>query len=93
MDRREIEMSDEEIMRRIHSRDDQRMSDRQFANRAAGILQNMALERTGWRGLFGRRWHISDEPLRNDAANLLREAGIEFSCLPKGTQMVGDDQA
>lgn len=37
----------------------------------------MALERKGWRRIFGR-WHISDEPLRNDAARLLKEIGIEY---------------
>lgn len=67
------------------------MTDEQFKERATRILHNMALERVGyWRQLW-QRWHISDEPLRNDAANLLREAGIEFFARPKGTQMVGDD--
>ena len=88
---RDREMTEDEIMKRVHGQDDQRMSDREFANRSAQILQNMALERKGyWRQFFGR-WHISHEPLRNDAANLLRQAGIEFSCYPKGTQRVGDD--
>jgi len=89
---REVEMTEEQIMQRVYGQDDQRMSDRQFANEAANILQNMSLEKRGfWRQLFGR-WHISDEPLRHDAANLLRRAGVEFSCYPKGTQRVGDDQ-
>lgn len=65
------------------------ISDRDFAERAAGILHNMALERRGWRGLFGR-WYISAEPLRNDAANLLREAGWSFPT-PDGCRMVGDE--
>ena len=63
------------------------MTDRQFAERASVILHNMALERVGfWRQLF-RRWHISDEPLRHDAANLLREKGVTM-LLPKNTKLV-----
>lgn len=58
--------------------------------RAIGILENMALENTGWKALF-RRWYISDEPLRNDAANLLREMGV-ITRKPIGTQLVGDDR-
>ena len=43
---------------------------------ACDILHNMSLEysRPWWRRMFGR-WYISDEPLRNDAANFLREVG------------------
>ena len=63
------------------------MDDERFANRAALILHQMALERRGWRGFF-RRWHISDEPLRHDAANLLREAGRRFH-VPKDCRLVG----
>jgi len=67
------------------------MYDRQFADRAAAILHSLSLEHRGfWRQLFSR-WHISDEPLRHDAANLLREYGIEF-LMPIGCQRVGDDQ-
>ena len=51
------------------------MTDAQFARRAELILHNMALERTG-RGRWFRRWLISHEPLRNDAANLLRESNL-----------------
>lgn len=41
--------------------------------RAETILSNMALENTGfWASMFSR-WAISDEPLRNDAANALPE--------------------
>ena len=65
------------------------MNDGQFIDRAASILHNMALERRGWRGFF-RRWDISDEPLRNDAANLLREAGFEMRT-PINCRRVGDD--
>ena len=56
--------------------------------RALNILSNMALENKGWKSFF-RRWHISDEPLRNDAARLLREIGWK-TFLPDGTDMVGD---
>lgn len=64
------------------------MTDRDFITRAIAILHNMALERKSG-GIFSRRWHISSEPLRNDAASLLREYGI---CLltPKGCHLVGD---
>lgn len=64
------------------------MDDRQFTERATQILHNMALENKGWRA-FTRRWVIHHEPLRNDAANLLRDRG--FNALMKdGTQYVGD---
>lgn len=65
------------------------MTDQEFSERAMAILHNMALERKGWRGFF-RRWHISDEPLRNDAASLLRERGCSF-LMPKDTRWVGDE--
>lgn len=67
------------------------MTDKQFADRAVVILHNMALERKGWRS-FLRRWHISDEPLRNDAANLLRERGVALMT-PIGFHWVGDEAA
>jgi hypothetical protein len=57
-------------------------------DRALHILHNMALERTGWRSLF-RRWWFSDEPLRNDAANLIREIGYHQP-MPIGSRLVGD---
>lgn len=38
--------------------------------RCRTVLGNMALENEGHARLF-RRWQISDEPLRNDAKNLL----------------------
>jgi len=67
------------------------MSDLEFARRAAVILHNLALERVGpWRQ-FWRRWHISDEPLRNDAARLLREKGVHM-LMPKDCQLVGGKQ-
>jgi len=59
-------------------------------NRALTILHNMALERTGWRGFFSR-WCISDEPLRNDAANLIREIGYD-TLTPNHCRLVGDNQ-
>lgn len=65
------------------------MTDKQFADRAMVILHNMALERKGWLSFF-RRWHISDEPLRNDAANLLRERGVSLMT-PIGFHWVGDE--
>jgi len=59
-------------------------------NRAMWILHNMALERVGfWRRLVAR-WAIDAEPLRNDAANLVREFGFK-GAIPEGTQLCGDD--
>lgn len=51
------------------------MTDKEFMERATKILHNMALERKRpwWRRVF-HRWYISDEPLRHDAARLLRDA-------------------
>lgn len=51
-----------------------RTPDSVVLDRALGILYRLSLENTGWRSFF-RRWHYSDEPLRNDAANLVRECG------------------
>ena len=65
------------------------MSDREFRTRAQVILHFLALERRGWKHLlFGRRWFIHHEPLRNDAARLLRQAGYEAP-RPRGTRYVG----
>lgn len=64
------------------------MTDQQFIQRATAILHNMSLERRGsWRQ-FWRRWHISDEPLRHDASNLLRERSAQLLC-PVDCQPVG----
>lgn len=60
----------------------------EFAERAAIILHNMALERRGWHPF--RRWFINDEPLRNDAANLLRMSGWNFK-MPDDCRLVGDE--
>lgn len=57
-------------------------------DRALGILHRLATERTGWRRFF-QRWYYSDEPLRNDAANLVREAQFGMP-QPFGTRLVGD---
>ena len=63
--------------------------DKSFAERAAGILHNLALEnRRRWWSPF-RRWFIHDEPLRNDAANLLRQYKVGLP-MPEGTFYVGD---
>lgn len=57
-------------------------------NDALGILHRFALEQTGWRGWL-RRWYYSDEPLRHDAANLVRRAEYE-AMRPEYTRLVGD---
>ena len=62
---------------------------REQQQRALCILHNMAVEHTGWRSFF-RRWWISDEPLRNDAANLIREVGYS-ALMPENSRLVGDD--
>ena len=54
------------------------------------ILHQMSLERSGpwWKRMFSR-WWISDEPLRNDAARLLRKIGFR-GMIPIGYRRVGD---
>lgn len=54
---------------------------------ALGILHRFALEQTGWRGWL-RRWYYSDEPLRHDAANLVRRAECQIM-RPEHTRLVG----
>lgn len=44
--------------------------------RALMILHRMSCERERY-WFAWRRWWIADEPLRNDAGNLLREIGFE----------------
>jgi hypothetical protein len=65
-----------------------RSNDDELLNRALGVLHRMATERIGWRCFFSR-WYYSDEPLRNDAANLVREAGFGMG-MPLDTHLVGD---
>lgn len=65
-----------------------RPSDAMLLNRALGILHRMATENTGWRSILWR-WYYSDEPLRNDAANLVRETGFGMP-QPINTRLVGD---
>ena len=57
---------------------------------ALSILHLMSLERDRpwWKRMFSR-WWISDEPLRNDAARLLRRVGYRGS-IPIGYRRVGD---
>jgi hypothetical protein len=54
---------------------------------ALGILLRFATENVGWRSFF-RRWYYSDEPLRNDAANLVRRAEFQMK-QPEHTKLVG----
>jgi hypothetical protein len=65
-----------------------RSSDRVLLDRALGILHRMATEHTGWRRFFAR-WYYSDELLRNDAANLVREVGFGMP-QPINTRLVGN---
>lgn len=66
------------------------IGEREFLDRALSILHRMGIENTGWRGIF-RRWYFSDEPLRNNAANLVREAGFAQK-IPSHTRLVGDEE-
>lgn len=52
------------------------------------LLHRFALEQTVWRGVF-RRWYYSDEPLRHDAANLVRRAEY-MAKHPECTRLVGE---
>lgn len=61
--------------------------DSEMLHRALAILHRFGTENTGWKSFF-RRWYYSDEPLRNDAANLVREAGFMIP-MPFDTQLVG----
>jgi hypothetical protein len=62
-------------------------SDHYLLREALGILHRMATENTGWRSII-RRWYYSDEPLRNDAANLVRAAEFDMK-RPEHTRLVG----
>lgn len=65
-----------------------RPDDRELLNRALGILHRMSTERVGWRSFF-HRWYYKDEPLRHDAANLVRLARFE-AMMPNGCRLVED---
>lgn len=65
----------------------QRTSEQGLLYEALGILHRFGLEQTGWRAIF-RRWYYSDEPLRHDAANLVRRAEYE-AMRPERTRLVG----
>lgn len=67
---------------------DANRSDPEFLDRTLALLHRFATENMGWRAFF-RRWYYSDEPLRNDAANLVREAGFRMP-MPLNTRLVGD---
>lgn len=64
------------------------MSDRTLLMECLGLLHRFSLEQTGCRGIF-RRWYYSDEPLRHDAANLVRRAEY-MAKQPEGTRLVGE---
>lgn len=72
----------------IPARPNPRTEDDRLLWEALGILHRFATENTGWRSIF-RRWYYSDEPLRNDAANLVRQAQIQLP-QPEHTRLVGD---
>lgn len=69
---------------------DERNSDADLLDRALAILHRFATERSGWRAFF-HRWYYNDEPLRNDAANLVREARFGMP-MPLNTKLVGDGE-
>lgn len=67
----------------------QHRDDPEFHDRCLALLHRFATENTGWKAWFVR-WYYSDEPLRNDAANLVKIAGFGMP-MPLGTRLVGDD--
>ena len=67
-----------------------RASDAELLDRALALLHRFATENTGWKAWFVR-WYYSDEPLRNDAASLVRLARFRMS-MPLGTRLVGDQE-
>lgn len=62
--------------------------DQMLLDESMALLHRFALEQIGWRGFF-KRWYYSDEPLRHDAANLVRRAGCQ-RMRPEYTRLVGD---
>ena len=64
--------------------------DAELLDRTLALLHRFATENTGWRAWFVR-WYYSDEPLRNDAANLVRLAGFGMP-MPLKTRLVGDQE-
>jgi hypothetical protein len=86
----EIDWADDERACNRPARPQPRPEDALLSD-ALGILHRFATENVGWRGYF-RRWYFSDEPLRHDAANLVRRAGFEMM-RPEHTRLVGADDA
>jgi hypothetical protein len=61
-------------------------ADAERLDRALALLHRFATENTGWRSFFWR-WYYSDETLRNDAANLVREAHFNMP-MPANTRLI-----
>jgi hypothetical protein len=62
--------------------------DQQLAERAFRILFRAALEnKRRWWEFWKPRWYFADEPLRHDAANLVREARF-YMAHSKDTRLV-----
>lgn len=78
----------ENLLSGVRANATSRRSDEVLLNRSLGILHRMATENTGWRSFF-RRWYYSDEPLRNDAANLVRDSGFVMA-QPINTRILGE---
>lgn len=76
-----------EALRNALARSRAHSADSALLERALAILHRMGTENTGWFTVFSR-WAYSDEPLRNDAANLVREAGFQMP-LPDDQRLVG----
>ena len=60
-------------------------------HRAMFVLHEFTLERTGWRRWL-YRWYHSDEPLRNDAARILKDSGCQFM-RPIGSRSIAEDMS
>lgn len=69
----------------------QRRADDGVLFEALGLLHRFATENVGWRSI-GRRWYYNDEPLRHDAANLVRRAQYQAP-MPEHCQLVGEGRS
>ena len=54
-----------------------------FEDSCTMLLHRLSLERVGWRRYWYGRWLYPDEPLRNDAAALLRHYRLSLKLEPR----------
>ena len=77
---------DDAKVERLRADKDVQQPDSALFRTALGVLHRMATENTGWRSIFFR-WYYSDEPLRNDAADIVRAARFEMP-MPEDTRLL-----